>query len=65
MAFSLSFVIQRKGLDRDKDFKFFGLIINESINIFIKGHLKVFATFLEASLSIKCCLLLIEDGKRF
>jgi hypothetical protein len=52
--------------DRIRDSKFFGLMIDESTDISIKGHLVVFATFLEGGLPLTCFLglLWIIDGKK-
>ena len=65
MVFGISSVIQRKVLEKVRDSLFFGLMIDESRDISVQGHLVVFVTFLEASLSIICFLglLWIVDGK--
>jgi Domain of unknown function (DUF4371)/hAT family C-terminal dimerisation region len=66
MIFAISSVIQRQILDRVRDSKFFGLMIDESTDISVKGHLVVFATFLEGGLPLTCFLglLFIVDGKK-
>jgi hypothetical protein len=66
MVFGISSVIQRQVLDRIRDSKFFGLMIDESTDISVKGHLMVFATFLEGGLPLTCFLglLWIVDGKK-
>jgi len=66
MVFAISNVVQRQILDRVRDSKFFGLMIDESTNISIKGPLVVFATFLEGGLPMTCFLglLFIVDGKK-
>jgi len=51
MVFGHFFVIQRKDLHRVRDSKFYDLMIDESTNIYVKGHFVVFATFLEATMS--------------
>ena len=64
--FGISNVIQRIFLEKVKDSLFFGLMIDESTDILVQGHLVVFVIFLEANLSITCFLglLWIEDGKK-
>ena len=47
MLVCISSVIQRKVLDRVRDSQFFGTMVDESTDIFVLGHLVVFATFLE------------------
>jgi hypothetical protein len=66
MVFAISSVLQRQILDRVRDSKFFGLMIDESTDISVKGHLVVFATFLEGGLPLTCFLglLWIVDGKK-
>ena len=66
MVFGISSVIQRKVLEKVRDSPFFGLMIDESTDISVQGHLVVFVTFLEASLPITCFLglLWIVDGKK-
>ena len=66
MVFGISSVIQRKVLEKVKDSTFFGLMIDESTDISVQGHLVVFVTYLEASLPITCFLdlLWIVDGKK-
>ena len=65
MISAISRVIQIQVLDRVCDSNFFGLMIDESIDISVQGHLLVFVTFLEVGLSVSCflSLLSIEDGK--
>lgn len=68
MASAISNLIQRQILDRIRDSKFFGIIIDESINISVQGHIVVFVTFLEGSL--RCTYLLglfpiVDDNKDF
>ena len=43
----ISSVIQKKVLDRVRDSQFFGIMVDESTNIYVLGHLVMFATFLE------------------
>jgi hypothetical protein len=66
MVFAISYVIQKQVLDRVRDSTFFGLMIDESTDISVKGHLVVFATFLEGGLPLTCFLglLWIVDGKK-
>ena len=45
-------VIQRKVFDRVRDSQFFGIMVDESTDIYIFGHLVVFATFLEDGVPI-------------
>jgi len=47
MVFYISNVIQKKNLDRIRDSKFFGLMIDESTDTSMIGHVVVFATFVE------------------
>lgn len=66
MVFVISCVITRNILDRVRDSPFFGLMIDESTDISVTGHLVVFATFLEGSLPFTCFLGLvwIERGQK-
>ena len=52
MIYSISIVIQKKNLDRIRDSKFFGLMIDESTDISSTGHVVVFGTFVEEGLPI-------------
>ena len=47
MVVSISSVLQRKLLDRIRDSQFFGIMVDESMDISVLGHLAVFAKFLE------------------
>ena len=65
-VFCISFVIQKKKLHRIRDAKYFGLMIDESTDISVTGHLVVFATFVEDG-DIVCVflgLLHILDGRK-
>ena len=66
IVFSIACVIHRNFLERMRDSKLFGLMIDESTDILVKGHLVVFVTFLVANLPITCFLglLWIVDGKK-
>ena len=59
-------VIQRKILDRVRDSQFFGIMVDESTNIYILGHLVVFAIFIEDG--VPTCVFLgllhIPGGKK-
>jgi len=66
MLVCISSVIQRKVLDRVRDSQFFGIMVDESTDISVLGHLVVFATFLEDGVPI-CVflgLLHIPGGKK-
>jgi hypothetical protein len=66
LIFCASSVIQKKVLERVKDSKYYGIMINESTNISVIGHLVVFASFIESGLP-SCAflgLLYIIDGKK-
>jgi hypothetical protein len=45
--FHISLVVQKKMLDRIRDFRFFGIIIDESTDIFVTNHLVVFVGFVK------------------
>ena len=45
MIYCISIVIHKKNLDRIRDSKFFGLMIDESTDISSTGHVVVFGTF--------------------
>ena len=66
MLVCISSVIQRKVLDRVRDSQFFGIMVDESTDISVLGHLVVFATFLEDG--VPTCvflgLLYIPRGKK-
>ena len=56
----------KKVLDRVRDSRFFGIMIDESTDISVTGHLVVFASFVEEGLPL-CVflgLLHIEEGKK-
>ena len=59
MIFKIFNVIQRQVLEKLKDSKYFGLMIEETMDISIKEHFIVFVIFLEAILSITCFLNLL------
>ena len=66
MLVCISSVIQRKVLDRIRDSQFLGIMVDESTNISVLGHLVVFAIFLEDGIPI-CVflgLLHILGGKK-
>ena len=50
MVFCISTVIQKKNLDRVRNSIFFGLMIDESTDVSVIGHVVVFATFVEEGL---------------
>ena len=52
MVFCISNVIQKKNLDGIRDSKFFGLMIDESTDVSVTGHVVIFATFVEDGLPI-------------
>ena len=60
MVFCISNVIQKKNLDRIRDSKFFGLMIDESTDVSVTGHVVVFATFVEDGLPVSIFLGLLE-----
>jgi len=43
----ISSVIHRKTLHKLRDSPYFGIMVNESTDIFVVGHLVIFGTFLE------------------
>jgi hypothetical protein len=64
ILFCISSVVQKKVLDRVRDSRFFGIMIDESTDISVTGHLVVFASFVEEGLPL-CIffgLLHIEEG---
>jgi hypothetical protein len=59
-------LVQKKILDRVRDSRFFGIMIDESTDISVTGHLVVFSSFVEKGLPL-CVflgLLHIEEGKK-
>ena len=58
-------MVIKKTLDRVRDSRFFGIMIDESTDLFVTCHLVVFASFIEEGLPL-CIffrLLHIEEGK--
>ena len=66
MLICISSVIHRKMLDRIRNSNFYGIMIDESTDISVTGHLVVFATFLEDGIpvSVFLGLLHIPNGKK-
>ena len=66
MLFCISKVLQKKILDRVRNSKFFGIMIDESTDVSVTGHIVVFACFVEEGLPVSVFLGLIhiEDGKK-
>jgi hypothetical protein len=66
MALAISAVIHRQVLDRVRDSKFFGLMVDESIDISVTNHIVVFASYLEGGLPITSFLglLWLVNGKK-
>ena len=66
ILYSIATVVQKKVLDRVRDSKFYGVMIDESTDISVTGHLVVFASFVEEGMP-QCVflgLIHIEDGKK-
>ena len=66
MLFCISKVVQKKILDRVRNSKFYGIMIDESIDVSVTGHIVVFACFVEDGLLVAVFLGLIQisDGKK-
>ena len=66
MIYCVSIVIHKKKLDRIRNSKFFGLMIDESIDISSTSHVVMFGTFVEEGLPISVFLDLFEipNGKK-
>ena len=66
LIWCISVVIQNKIICRVQNFPFFGIMIDESTNISVTGHLVVFATIVEEGLPVTLFLglLHIEGGKK-
>ena len=66
MFFCISKVVQKKILDRVRNLKFYGIMIDESTNVSVTGHIVVFACFVEEGLHVAVFLGLIQisDGKK-
>ena len=47
MMFAISTILQKQILDKIRDSRFFGIMIDKNTDISILGHLVIFATFLE------------------
>lgn len=62
----ISVVIQKKILNRIRNSPFFGVMVDESTDISVTGHLVVFATIIEEGLPVTLFLglLPIEGGKK-
>jgi hypothetical protein len=66
ILFCISFVFQKNILDKIRDSRFFGIMIDESTDISVTCHLVVFASFVEEGLFL-CVfigLLHIEEEKK-
>jgi hypothetical protein len=66
MILCISSIMQKSILNRVRDAKFFGIMIDESTDVSVTGHLVVFATFVEDG-EVACVflgLLGIKDGKK-
>ena len=66
LFFCILSIIQKSVLHRVRDAKFYGIMIDESTDISVTGHLVVFATFVEEGevASVFLGLLQIADGKK-
>ena len=66
MLFCISKVVQKKILDRVKNSKYYGIMIDESTDVSVIGHIVVFACFVEEGLRVAVFLGLIQisDGKK-
>jgi hypothetical protein len=66
ILFCISSVVQKKVLDRVRDSRFFGIMIDESTHISVTCHLVVFASFVEEGILfyVFLGLLHIEEGKK-
>ena len=66
MLFSISRVVQKKILDKVRNSKFYGIMIDESIDVSVTDHIVVFACFVEEGLHVVIFLGLtqISDGKK-
>jgi hypothetical protein len=56
----ISLVVQNKMLHRIRDSRFFGIIIDESTDVFVTNHLVVFVGFVKKSFFVfflDCCML--------
>ena len=60
MIYCISTVVHKRNLDKIRDFKFFGLMIDESNDISSIGHVVVFGTFVEKGLTISVFLNLFK-----
>ena len=52
MLFCISRIVQKKFLDRVRNSKFYGIMIDESIDVSVTGHIVVFACFVEEELPV-------------
>ena len=59
MLFYISKVVQKKILDRIRNSKFYGIMIDESTDVSVTGHIVVFACFVEEGLPVAVFLGLI------
>jgi hypothetical protein len=66
MMYAISTILQRQILDKIRDSRFFGIMIDESTDISVLGHLVIFATFLEGGVVTTSFLglLWIVDGQK-
>src|ERR1700738_4394273 len=66
MMFVISTILQRQILDKIQDSRFFGIMIDESTDISVVGHLVIFAIFLEGGVVTTSFLglLWIVDGQK-
>lgn len=60
IIFCISSVVQNKVLDRIRGFKFFGIIIDESLDISVTYHLLVFVSFVKDGLHLGIFLGLLS-----
>jgi hypothetical protein len=65
MVLCISIVIQKNNLDKIKDSKNFGLMIDKSTNVNVTGHVVVFAIFVHDGLHVSIFNLLeIANGRK-
>ena len=66
MLFCFSRVVQKKILDRVRNSRFYGIMIDESTDVSVTGYIVVFACFVEEGLPVAIFLGLIQisDGKK-
>lgn len=66
IMFAISTILQRQILDKIRDSRFFGIMIDESTDISVLDHLVIFAIFLKGSVVTTSFLglLWIVDGQK-